>query len=489
MLNTVDLKATISKAKYKSENDALAERLGQLQRELLAADISSVIVFEGWDMAGKGAVLSELVHDLDPRWFFVHVPREPEMGTEFYPPMHFFWNHMPEFGEMAIYEKSWYAPILEERVHGPARLDQEAPIARTLNFERQLSDDGVIVTKFFLHISKKEQSRRLTELKADSAYSWRVTNIERERHRLYDDYHEETSAVLEATHCDAAPWYVLPSTDLRYAQQQIKKILIRTFEARLAEHKKGKKEKAPKVSLGKEKPLSTVEPNQKIQGKVYKKRLAELQEEARRLQYRCYEQRVPVLMVYEGQDAGGKGGNIRRVVREMDPRGYDVVPVAAPRGAEKNHHYLWRFWRDIPKAGHIAIFDRSWYGRVLVERLEDFAQKHEWQRAFQEINEFEAELHEAGAVILKFWVHIDADEQLARFKARESDPLKSWKMTDEDWRNREKWDAYQEAVNDMIHLTGTAHAPWTIVEGNNKRFARIKTLETIVAQLRERLDL
>ena len=194
------------------------------------------------------------------------------------------------------------------------------------------------------------------------------------------------------------------------------------------------------------------------------------------MQHLCYIQRRPVIFAYEGWDAAGKGGNIRRLVRKLDPRGYEVIPVAAPEGPEKTHHHLWRFWRALPKAGHFAIFDRTWYGRVLVERIEGFATPGEWGRAYREINEFEQELTDYGAILFKFWMHISNEEQLQRFEARQNTPEKQWKITDEDWRNREKWDAYWEAVSDMIERTSTVQAPWTIVEGNNKLHARAKTL-------------
>ena len=193
--------------------------------------------------------------------------------------------------------------------------------------------------------------------------------------------------------------------------------------------------------------------------------------------------RIPVVLGFEGWDAGGKGGAIKRLTEAMDPRGYVVNPTAAPSAVEKNHHYLWRFW----KAGHVAIFDRTWYGRVMVERIEGFCTKEEWQRAYKEINDMEAHLAHSGAIVLKFWMHIDKDEQERRFKERMENPEKQWKITDEDWRNREKWDQYEEAVNEMVIRTSTSYAPWIIVEGNDKYYARIKVLESVVNAIERRL--
>jgi polyphosphate kinase 2 (PPK2 family) len=235
-------------------------------------------------------------------------------------------------------------------------------------------------------------------------------------------------------------------------------------------------------------PLERVDLSKRLDKDDYSKELDDLQAEVRRLQHICYTKRTPVVMVFEGWDAGGKGGAIRRMVRELDPRGYEVVPVGPPEGDEKRRHYLWRFWRSLPKGGHFAVFDRSWYGRVLVERVEGFATPQEWNRAYREINEFEAEVADFGAVVAKFWLHISKEEQLQRFEARQEDPHKQWKITEEDWRNREKWDQYWHAVSDMIERTSTPLAPWTIVEGDDKRYARVKVLRTITSRLKQVLE-
>ena len=226
--------------------------------------------------------------------------------------------------------------------------------------------------------------------------------------------------------------------------------------------------------------LDKIDLTKNIEKDEYGKRLAALQVRLRELEFEIFKQRLPVIILYEGWDAGGKGGNIKRVVERLDPRGYSVTPFAAPQGDEKTHHYLWRFWKYIPKAGHIAIFDRSWYGRVMVERVEGFCKAEDWQRAYQEINEFESQLVSFGTVLVKFWIHISKEEQLRRFEERKNNPFKTWKLTDEDWRNREKWGVYLEAVEEMLLRTSTHYAPWTIVEGNSKYYSRIKALDTIV---------
>jgi polyphosphate kinase 2 (PPK2 family) len=235
--------------------------------------------------------------------------------------------------------------------------------------------------------------------------------------------------------------------------------------------------------------LETIDLTQALTDEEYDRQKTAFQVRLMKLSTEVYFQKRPVVMAFEGWDAGGKGGAIRRLTERIDPRGYVVYPIAAPKGDDAERHYLWRFWRRLPERGQIAIFDRTWYGRVLVERIEGFATEEEWRRAYQEINQFERELVDFGTVVLKFWLHISAEEQLARFQARENTPYKSWKLTDEDWRNREKWNLYAEAVEDMLQRTSTTYAPWTIVEANDKYFARVKVLRTVVETLENELDL
>ncbi len=234
--------------------------------------------------------------------------------------------------------------------------------------------------------------------------------------------------------------------------------------------------------------LEKVDLSKTLDKEEYRRQLAHYQAQLGQLGHQTYAQKRPVIIVYEGWDAAGKGGSIRRVTEVLDPRGYVVHPIGAPKGEDKTHHYLWRFWRRLPEKGQIVIFDRSWYGRVMVERIEGFCNEAAWQRAFREIKQFERQLLDFGAVIIKFWVHISPEEQLARFEARKSTRYKAWKLTDEDWRNREKWDLYQEAVDDMLLKTSTINAPWTIVEGNSKHYARVKAIKTIVKTLQRELE-
>ncbi len=233
--------------------------------------------------------------------------------------------------------------------------------------------------------------------------------------------------------------------------------------------------------------LSTLDNSLTLSQEEYERSLVKYQVALSRLAYQVYVQQRPVIIVYEGWDAAGKGGAIRRVTEKLDPRGFVVYPIAAPKGDEATHHYLWRFWNRLPETGQIAIFDRSWFGRVMVERIEGFCTEAEWKRAYREINYFERQLVDFGTILFKFWLHIDRDEQLRRFEARATDKLRSWKLTDEDWRNREKWPLYEEAVNEMLLKTSTIAAPWTVVEGNSKWYARVKILKTLVDKLSQEL--
>jgi len=487
MLETVDLKAKLSKADYKTAMDQLDLQLAQLQRDLRGAKVPVLVVLEGWDAAGKGSVLARILQALDPRGFTVHNIGAPTPEEQFWPPMARFWNITPAQGAIAIYNHSWYRQVLDERVeNGQTTQELQEAYERMRVFERQLTDGGAVVVKLFMHIDKKEQAKRFRKIRKDPAFAWKVGKDEERRHKLYKHYAAAIEDMLRETSTPYAPWTLVPATNERFARVTVAETLAVAFERGLMPRKVASKKQVPRRRR-RTSPLDRVDLDASLDEKEYDEKLDELQKELRRLQHLCYIERVPVVLVYEGWDAAGKGGNIRRLLRELDPRGYEVVPVGAPEGDEKTHHYLWRFWRALPKAGHFTVFDRSWYGRVLVERIEGFAAREEWGRAYREINEFEEQLVEYGAVVNKFWLHISQEEQLARFEARQKTPHKQWKITEEDWRNRERWDDYWCAVSDMIERTSTVGAPWTIIAGNDKRFARVQTLQTVVDSVSERL--
>ena len=398
-----------------------------------------------------------------------------------------------------MFDRSWYRRVLADRVDRLVKGRQLQQAYEDIrSFERQLADDGTVILKFFLHISKKEQKKRFRKLMKNKATRWRVSAGDLKRHRQYAEYLAATNDMLAETDSEDAPWTIVEAHDRRFATLKVFSTIANALERQLADKPgKGSGEFTPEGTAEKTKTgfseiftrsvLDNVDLDRKLTREEYQRKLDDRQERLRELEHEIYGRRVPVVILYEGWDAAGKGGNIRRLVQNLDPRGYEVIPIAAPNDIEKAHHYLWRFWTQLPKAGHIALFDRSWYGRVLVERVEGFCSEAQWKRAYREINEMEQHMVHFGAVIVKFWLHVDKDEQLRRFKQRQKTAAKRWKITAEDWRNREKWDLYKTAIEEMITRTSTPFAPWTVVESNCKWYARVKTLETVIEAIEKRL--
>lgn len=494
MLENVDVNQSLDKDTYKDWMDNLEQRLAHLQRTAINLQIPIVIVFEGWGASGKGTVINKLILPLDPRGVNVYSMNKLSEDEQMHPFLWTFWTKIPPKGRITIFDKSWHRAVLSKRVNDKVKKEKLKELFEDINtFERQLADDGTLIVKFFLHISKEEQKMRLKELEKNEATAWRVNEEDRLQNQRYDKYMQFIEEMIQNTHTDYAPWSVIEATDKRFATVKVFKILIQQIEKEIQRVEEKKRlESSPNrqecmlpvqgVSI-----LGNIDLSKDINKNEYKDKLESYQNKIRELEYEMYVKRIPVVIVYEGWDAAGKGGNIKRLTEEMDPRGYEVIPIAAPTQAEKSHHYLWRFWNKMPKDGHMAIFDRSWYGRVMVERIEGFCTEEEWKRAFQEINEMEKHLTNHGTVILKFWLHIDQEEQLARFQSRQQDPAKRWKITEEDWRNREKWGLYEQAVDEMLFRSNTDYAPWTIVESNSKHFARIKVLEKVIEEIEKRL--
>lgn len=490
MLELVDLDKRLSKETYQRVFPELEQRLGACQRAARAAGVPVVIVLEGWEAAGKGSIINRLAQVLDPRGFKVHPISAPTKNERLHPWMWRFWSKLPAAGQIAIFDRSWYGRVLVERVEGrlPRRCCEEA-YDEIRQFERQLTDAGMVIVKFWLHIDKLEQQRRFKYLKRNPATAWKVGKKERRQHRNYDTWRVAIEEMLERTSTAASPWTVVEATQGRHRRVKVFETVLKAVESELS-HRAAAPPAEPKPmevppddAIAQPSILDRLDLSLSLERDEYDKELKRLQKRLFDLEHELYMARVPAVIVYEGADAGGKGGNIKRLTRGLDPRGYEVVPVGAPDANEKAHHYLWRFWRDVPKAGHITIFDRSWYGRVLVERVEGFCTEDEWKRAYHEVNEFEHQLADFGTVLVKFWLHIDRDEQLRRFEARQQDASKSWKITDEDWRNRDKWRQYNTAVLDMVQQTSTTYAPWTILEANCKLYARVKALRTVATAL------
>lgn len=498
MLREVDLNKNLTKKEYKEMMDKLVPKFAALQREARAKGLPVMVIFEGWGASGKGTMISRLIQPLDPRGFKVFTIQAENEEEHMHPFLWRFWTKTPAKGRMHIFDRSWYRRVITEQMDAP--MDQkrlDAAYHQILSFEEQLSADGTLIIKFFLHISADEQEKRLKKLERSSETKWRVTKADWKHFKQYKAYLPMYDHMLEQTDMSWAPWHVIEATDREYAAVKVMTIVAGMIEERLNEENAKESrshlaERAQEELPGTEETMRTtvldgVDVSLTMTKEDYKKRLSVLQKELTRLQNEMYLKRIPVVVALEGWDAAGKGGAIKRLTEPLDPRGYEVVPTAAPNDIEKAHHYLWRFWRAMPKDGHMTIFDRTWYGRVMVERIEGFCSQAEWRRAYREINQMEQNLTDHGVIVLKFWLQIDKDEQERRFNERMEDPEKQWKITDEDWRNREKWDAYVKAVDEMILRTSTTYAPWTIVEADSKYYARIKILETVVRALKNRI--
>lgn len=497
MLEKVNLEQVTAKAEYKKQLKELKPALAALPQPIRQAKLPVIILFEGWGAAGKGSQISSLILNFDPRGFQVHSIGAPDEREKREPVMWRHWLSLPERGMISVLDRSWYQDISISRLEH--ELDDESALRRIneINtFERQLTDDGCLLIKFFLHISRKEQKERFERLSESKNTAWRVTEVDRRRNRQYDKYYKAFDEMLEYTNTAYAPWHVVSGTDRRSATLEIYQTVLGSVNAALQRRAESAMHPTPapgvilpgNYSFVPMPKLAELPLDQTIPGEKYEKQLENLQDRLSELHGEIYRKKIPVIIAYEGWDAAGKGGNIRRVAEALDPRGYEVVPVAAPSREEAARHYLWRFWRRLPKDGHIAIFDRTWYGRVLVERIEGFCPAGDWQRAYREINEFERQLSDWGAVIVKFWLNIDKEEQLKRFQNRQNTPSKQWKITEEDWRNREKWDQYEIAVNDMLQYTSTDFAPWHIIASQDKKYGRIQTLKLITDTIEKRLN-
>lgn len=473
----------------KEKTDALEQELSALQQRIREKKLPVILLFEGWGASGKGTLIADVIKLLDPRFFKVYSTMPADESERRYPLMKRFWEIIPGYGAISVLDRSWYRELAIARLEDGISEKEYVRRVDSVNiFERQLSDDGYVIIKFFLQISKKEQKKRFAGLREDSSSKWRVTELDMKRHKNYDEYYEQFDLMLEKTDTPYCRWNVIDASDRRTARFQVLDIIVDSIKNALVSGS-GYSVPPAEFALSPCLKLSEIQ----LDGKTltpdeYGVKLKKARKELSRLHGRIYKKKIPVILVFEGWDAAGKGGAIKRVSYALDPRGYEAVPIAAPDKNELDHHYLQRFWKRLPKTGHIAIFDRSWYGRVMVERIEGFTPEKRWTQAYREINEFEKELTDEGAVILKFWIHIDKDEQLKRFYDRTNDPLKSWKITDEDWRNREKWDMYEAAVDEMIEKTSTKAAPWHIIEGNNKLYSRIKVMNTVIDALNDRLD-
>lgn len=488
MLEKLDMKKKLSKGNYNEIMDVLGERLGLVQRLAREAKKPIIIVFEGWRGARRSAIINTMMQQMDARGFDVYSTVRMNEEEHKQPFFTFFWQHLPALGNIAVYHRSWYYLKTANEVNckeGNANCCQNISYDHINTFEKMLTDDNYIILKYFLHLSPNQQKENIAKNAKTLGKAWRDVSPAIDESDKYEEYLERYEKMLEATDKVNAPWHLIAADDRRSAEIEIITSIVETVEKAI---------NTPVTA-----PAAVIRPNTKydVLGKInamqelskeeYKKELDKYQKRLKQLQIEMFKAQIPTVICFEGWDAAGKGGAIRRLTAALDPLGFSVHPVSAPNVVERQFHYLWRFWVHLPEAGNIAIFDRTWYGRVMVERIEGFAKDYEWQRAYDEIKDMEQQWAEHGFAIAKFWLQIDKEEQLRRFNDRQNDPMKQWKITDEDWRNRDKWEAYEEAVNEMLVRTDTSYAPWTVVEGNNKYYARLKVLKTVVDLFEKKL--
>jgi polyphosphate:AMP phosphotransferase len=489
MFESAELGHKIDKATYDAEVPGLREALLDAQFDLAKnANFPVIILIGGLDGAGRGETVNLLNEWMDPRFIETHgmgTPSDEEMER---PMMWRFWQALPPKGKIGVFLGSWYTWPILNRVMGITKAaDLDQSLERAKRLEKMLTDEGALLIKFWLHLSKEKQEARLKLLEANTKTRWRVTKRDWDHFKRYDKFLTIHESVIRHTSTAEAPWIIIEGADTRYRSLTVGKLILEALRKRLADSDQKKEptvRAAPLLpSIDKLSILKTLDLTQKIEKKKFDTALEKYQGKLALLTRDARFKDITVIAVFEGNDAAGKGGSIRRITRSVDARQYQVIPIAAPTEEERAQPYLWRFWRHVPRKGRITIFDRSWYGRVLVERVEKYCSEADWMRAYLEINDFEAQLVRHKIVVIKFWLAISQEEQLQRFEERKQTGFKRFKITDEDWRNREKWDEYEHAICDMVDRTSTSVAPWTIVEANDKNFARIKVLKTLCQRI------
>ncbi|UXR71497.1 MULTISPECIES: phosphate--AMP phosphotransferase [unclassified Staphylococcus] len=461
--------------------ERLQLKAAELTRKTHALGIPVMIVFEGVPASGKTRLANELLLTLDAKYTHFIATKTPSDEDLRYQFLQKFWETLPSKGDINIYFRSWYAQYIDYKVHGIKQsvLKNYDHLYHDIeSFEKMLIEDHHELIKFYINIDEEKRQEHITQMKENPLTNWKAQEFERV---IPSNVYRDTFKPLLND-----DWKMIDYTERESAIEQMYNHLIKRLERAIKAYEKRERVVEADFTEGFQtdmfNPATT-----KVKKRTYESVIEALQKRLRELQFALYERKIPLVLVYEGMDAAGKGGNIKRVRQLLDPTGYEVNTTSAPTDVELNHHYLWRFAKAMPKSGHISIFDRSWYGRVLVERVEGFATQNEWSRAYDEINEFEKMWTHDGAIILKFFLSLDKDEQLKRFEDRQKNPDKQWKITDEDWRNREKWDMYLEASHDMIVKTNTAHAPWLVVPADHKKTARIQVLKYIIQKCEEKL--
>ncbi len=491
MFQSAEIGHRVDKKNFNAAVPALRAGLLQAQVQLLEGKkIPVVVLISGQDGAGKGETINVLYEWMDPRFLQTLAFSEPTDEERERPVMWRYWRSLPPKGRVGIFAGSWYSDPIRRRIEGLMSQKELDATAEQINrFEAMLVNEGALVLKFWFHLTKDAQEKRLRALESDPKTAWRVTPWNWDRLKTYDQLMDVSQHMLRVTNTPWAPWIVVEGTDDRYRSLTVGQTLLAAIQAKLAA---GDNQDSPVAPLVRVDPdgrnvLSELDLGLTLDDKAYRAQLAKWQGRLSELLRDPRFKGRSLVCAFEGADAAGKGGAIRRMAAAMDARQFQIIPVAAPTDEERAQPHLWRFWRHLPRKGHVAIFDRTWYGRVLVERVEGFCSQADWLRGYTEINDFEHELIDSGVVVVKFWLQISQEEQLRRFQEREQVEFKRFKITQEDWRNREKWGAYQQAICDMVERTSTGNAPWTLVEANDKNYARVKILRTVCERLEEAL--
>ncbi|MBI2308987.1 MAG: polyphosphate:AMP phosphotransferase [Rhodocyclales bacterium] len=493
MFESAELGHKIDRKTFQKEVPKLRAELLDVQYDLLEKrDFPVVILISGVDGSGKSETINLLYSWMDPRHISTlsfSTPTDEERERPF---MWRYWRALPPKGKVGVFAGSWYSQPIADRIQKKMkRAEMEEVLDEINRFEAMLVNEGALVLKFWFHLSKDGQKTRLKALEKDPRTAWRVTRESWDRLKTYDELQSVAGHVLRVTNTAHAPWTIIEGTDDNYRSLTVGHIVRDSIRKHLTQAGNGRVPVAPPIvpTIDRRTVLSELDLAQTLEKKAYERELAKWQGRLSQLtRDPRFVQNHSLIVAFEGSDAAGKGGAIRRVVAAMDARQYQIVPVAAPTDEERAQPYLWRFWRHVPRRGRTTIFDRSWYGRVLVERVEGFCDEDDWLRAYAEINDFEHALVQSGAIVVKFWLQVSKDEQLRRFQERQDTEFKRFKITEEDWRNREKWDAYAQAVCDMVDRTSTGRSPWTLVEANDKNHARVKVLRTLCERLEQVLE-
>lgn len=494
MFEVAELGHTVEKTVYKEKSAQLRTELLTIQNRLRSYPFPVIVIISGVDGGGKGEVINKLNEWLDPHYMRTIALSDATDEERERPKFWRYWRTLPAKGTIGVYVGSWYSDPIAQRVY--QKIDDPAlqtELTQINQLEELLADDNALIIKCWLHLKKDMQVKRLKQLAKNPATAWRVTDKDRQHLGLYDEFIGVAENVLSETSKAYAPWLIVEGSDNRYSSLTVGQHIFERIRQHIQQHENrlaasAEQDEVPISQVEQYNLLDALDLRLKLNKTNYKKQLEKYQGKLNELSRHALEAKRSSILVFEGWDAAGKGGAIRRLTESMDARHYQVIPIASPTDEERAHHYLWRFWRHIPRAGQVTIYDRSWYGRVLVERVEGLAKTSQWQRAYSEIVNFEEAMLAHGIVVMKFWLHIDHAEQLARFQRREEISYKQFKITEEDYRNRDKWDDYQKAVNEMIARTSTSKSPWLLVEANDKCYARIKVIKAYCECLEKMLD-